>query len=496
MTWETQVHSSRGTEGIRDGVPEHMLDRCKLALQDDFLRKAVRFTADKLRSKKDAVVDHLGHWEEWRERGSAIREETISHLDYYLQQFAENVEKSGGRVYFAEDAGEAAQTLLDILSAKQAKSVVKAKSMVSEEIQMNEVLEDAGIDVVETDLGEFIVQLAKEKPSHIIIPAIHKNRNQIRDLFTAAGGKNLTTDTKVLTAFARQYLREKYLHAEVGVTGCNFGIAKSGTLALFTNEGNADMVMNLPKTHIVLMGMERVVPTFADFEVMANLLPRSATGQKLTTYVSMITGPRAHGEMDGAKELHVIILDNGRCRQLGDENYKDILKCIRCGACLNVCPVYRQVGGHAYASVYPGPIGAVLSPLLNGGEKYTDLPFASSLCGACAEACPVKIQHHDMLVHLRQQAVGNHYPVAGERLMMKGFARIFSSSQRYRLVMDTARVCQKPLVRDGIITAKLGPLAGWTKGRDFPALAKESFRRRWVKLQRELAASGKGGQRK
>lgn len=465
---------------------EKILDRAQLALQDDFLRAAVRFTADKLRNKKQATTEETGNWEAWRSRGSEIRAHTIANLDYYLNLFVNNVREAGGSVYFAKDAKEASAFVLQIAKDKHARSVVKSKSMVSEEIHLNERLGEANIEVVETDLGEYIVQLAGETPSHIIIPAIHKNRDQIRELFTAAGGKNLTTETKVLTAFARQTMREKFQHADIGITGCNFGVAESGTITLFTNEGNADMVSNLPQTHIVLMGMERIVPTFGDLEVMATLLPRSATGQKLTTYMSMITGPKRSNESDGASELHVVILDNGRSRQLGDPRFQDVLKCIRCGACLNVCPVYRQVGGHSYGSVYPGPIGAVLSPLLNEGDQHADLPFASSLCGACSEACPVRIPLHDMLVYLRQRAVEKGKTSMGERIVFKSFARVFSSSRRYRVALGMARLLQKPLVKKGIISAQLGPLAGWTKGRDAPALAKQSFRNQWSELKQEL----------
>ncbi|MCY0900508.1 MAG: lactate utilization protein B, partial [Firmicutes bacterium] len=328
--------------------------------------------------------------------------------------------------------------------------------------------------------------LAHEMPSHIIIPAIHKNRAQIKDLFTAAGGEQLTTDTKVLAGFARQKMRQKFLQADVGITGCNFGIAESGSVVLFTNEGNADMVTNLPETHIVLMGMERLLPSFADLEVMANLLPRAATGQHITTYMTVVTGTRREGDHDGARELHVIVLDNGRSQQLGDAKMKEVLNCIRCGACLNVCPVYRQIGGHAYGSVYPGPIGAVLSPVLNQGEKYADLPYASSLCGACSEACPVKIPIHDMLVYLRQRNVERGWTKPAEKAAFKGFGFAFAKVGRYKLATQAARVGQRPLVRNGHIEATIGPLKGWTKGRNAPTLAQTSFRDTWKSLQREL----------
>jgi L-lactate dehydrogenase complex protein LldF len=462
--------------------------RAEAALSDEFLRRAVKFTTDRLRTRNAATTEEFGHWQEWRERGREIRAHTVAHLDYYLKQFADNVRAAGGHVHFAADAAEAAAVVVQIAEEQRARLVVKSKSMVSEEVHINRHLEQRGIRVVETDLGEYIIQLAGETPSHIIIPAIHKTREQIKDLFSAAGGQNLTTDTKALTAFARQTLRRQFLEADIGITGCNFGIAESGTVVLFTNEGNADMVTNLPRTHIVMMGMERLLPTFADLEVFANLLPKSATGQKLTAYMSCITGPRRKGEADGAQELHVVILDNGRSRQLGDPDFQAILHCIRCGACLNVCPVYRQIGGHAYGSVYPGPIGAVLTPLLNPGSEYADLPYASSLCGACFEACPVQIPLHDMLVRLRQRNVADGRTPTGERIAFRGFRFAFRNARRYRLAVKSARLAQTLVARDGGIDVRIGPLRGWTDSRRAPTLARQSFRERWPQLQRVLQA--------
>jgi L-lactate dehydrogenase complex protein LldF len=470
-----------------------IVDRSRLALQDDFLRGAVRFTTERLRGRKAASSEELGNWEAWRERGRQIRSHTIAHLDYYLRQFVDNVQAHGGHVYFAANAEEAAQTIVEIVEKKQAKLAVKSKSMVSEEIHINKHLQERGIEVVETDLGEYIIQLAGEMPSHIIIPAIHKTRSQIKDLFTAAGATNLTTDTKDLTAFARRALRDKFLRADVGMTGCNFAIAESGSVVLFTNEGNGRMVSTLPKTHIVTMGMERILPTFADLEVMANLLPRSATGQKLTTYMSVITGPRRAEEADGPDELHIVILDNGRSSQLGDDEFQEVLHCIRCGACLNVCPVYRHIGGHAYGSVYPGPIGAVLTPLLNQGEAYQDLPYASSLCGACYEACPVKIPLHDMLVALRRRNVEQGRTKWAERMAFQGYRMVFAKAGRYKRVMRLARKAQKPLLRQGYVESTMGPLMGWTESRHAPALAKSSFRERFQSMQQAWRRGEDGG---
>ncbi|WP_083521090.1 LutB/LldF family L-lactate oxidation iron-sulfur protein [Alicyclobacillus kakegawensis] len=461
-------------------------ERAKSALQDPLLQQAVQFTTDRLRTRKANVTETFGRWQAWRDRGRDIRAHTIAHLDFYLQQFADNVRAAGGHVHFAADAEEAAQAIVDIAKKRRAKLVVKSKSMVSEEIHLNRHLEDEGVQVVETDLGEYIIQLAGETPSHIIIPSIHKTREQIRELFTKAGGENLTTDTKALTGFARRTLRTLFQSADIGVTGCNFGIAESGTVVLFTNEGNADMVANLPRTHVVIMGMERILPSFADLEVFSHLLPKSATGQNVITYMSCFTGPRRDGEADGARELHVVILDNGRSRQLGDADFQDILHCIRCGACLNVCPVYRQIGGHAYGSVYPGPVGAVLTPLLNPGPEYADLPYASSLCGACFEACPVQIPLHDMLVKLRRRHVAQGLAKRGERAAFRGFRLVFARAGRYRAIIRSGRLGQVLVARHGGIDARIGPLRGWTQTRRAPVLAKRSFRESWPGLRQEL----------
>lgn len=469
-----------------------MATRAQHALRDEFLRAAVRFTTDRLKERKGGATEELGHWEEWRERGRQIRAHTIAHLDYYLKQFVDNARRLGVHVHFAADASEAADVVAQIVQEKQARRVVKSKSMVSEEIHVNTRLEKEGVEVVETDLGEYIIQLAGEAPSHIIIPAIHKNRSQIKDLFTSAGGAGLTTATKDLTAFARRTLRNKFLQADIGMTGCNFAIAESGSIVLFTNEGNGRMVSTLPKTHIVTMGMERIVPTFADLEVMANLLPRSATGQKLTAYMSVVTGPKRQQEADGPEEMHVVIVDNGRSSQLGDAEFQEVLNCIRCGACLNVCPVYRQVGGHAYGSVYPGPIGAVLSPLLNQGQEYVDLPYASSLCGACYEACPVKIPIHDMLVHLRRKNVERGWTKGAERAAFRAYRLAFASVGRYKLALRVARMAQKPMVREGYIESTFGPLLGWTSSRHAPAIAKQSFRDRFAKMEQQVEPNGGG----
>lgn len=464
-----------------------IVERAQIALEDEFLRGAVRFTTDRLRSRKQAATEELGQWEEWRERAREIRTHTVANLDFYLGQFATNARAAGAHVHYATDGLEAAATVLQIAKQSKAQLVAKSKSMVSEEIHINHHLAKEGIRAVETDLGEYIIQLAGETPSHIIIPAIHKTREQIRELFTIDGGEELTTETKSLVSFARKRLRAIFQQADIGLTGCNFGIAETGSVVLFTNEGNADLVTALPRIHIVVMGMERIVPTLADLEVMANVLPRSATGQQVITYMSLCTGPRTPQEWDGPEEMHIVVLDNGRSQQLGDPVFQEVLNCIRCGACLNVCPVYRQMGGHAYGSVYPGPIGAVLTPLLQQGEEFEDLPYASSLCGACYEACPVKIPLHDMLVALRQRKVAQGKGGRAERLAFRLYRTVFGQARRYRLAMKVARTVQRPLVQDHFITTQIGPLGGWTRTRHAPALSELSFREQFSNMIQSVA---------
>jgi L-lactate dehydrogenase complex protein LldF len=459
--------------------------RAARALDDPFLRKAVRVTVERLRAGRDKSALALGDWEQWRERGRAVRQHVIANLDHYLAEFSQNFVDLGGHIHFAADAAEARAIVLGIARSAEAKLVVKSKSMVSEEIELNSELAHAGIECVETDLGEWIIQLAKETPSHLIIPAIHKNRHQVKALFEEAGARDLTTETDVLAGFARRHLRERFLEADLGISGCNFAIAESGSIALFTNEGNGRMVTTLPKTHVVIMGMERILPTLADLELMANLLPRSATGQKLTTYLNLLTGPRKSGETDGAREMHVVILDNGRSQQLSDPEFRDVLNCIRCGACLNVCPVYRQIGGHAYGSVYSGPIGAVLTPLLATNEKTRELANASSLCGACFEACPVKIPLHDMLVHQRRR----NAEAAGaslERTAFGAFAWLFSNPKAFALLSRVGRAAERALRRvlGSRWVERLPLIREWARHRALPIPAKRSFREQFADLDR------------
>ncbi|MFI2858285.1 LutB/LldF family L-lactate oxidation iron-sulfur protein [Paenibacillus sp. JSM ZJ436] len=461
--------------------------RSRLALDNDFLRSAVRFTTERLRSGKIKASEEHGNWDAWRERGRQIRLHTIAHLDYYLTQFADNARANGVHVHFADNAQEAVELSLSIAKQTAARSVVKSKSMVSEELHLNRELESIGVEAIETDLGEYIIQLANEAPSHIIIPAIHKNRYQIADLLSKEAGETLPPETSILAGFVRSKLRERFLEADIGMTGCNFAIAETGSIVLFENEGNARMVTTVPKTQITLMGMERIIPSWNDLEVMATLLPRSATGQKLTVYMSGITGPRRAEDGDGPDEMHIIILDNGRSLQLGDPEFQELLNCIRCGACLNACPVYRQIGGHAYGGTYSGPIGAVLTPALKKNvAEWDDIANASSLCGACYEACPVKIPLHDMLVYLRRRKVEAGRGSKLEAIGMKGFAAVMNNSKRYRAAVRLGRVGQKLVARSGEITIQAGPLKGWNTYRVTPAIPDQSFRQQWPNLKQEL----------
>jgi L-lactate dehydrogenase complex protein LldF len=464
--------------------------RAEQALDDAFLRQAVRFTTERLRAGKLQAAEELGNWEEWRERGRQIRAHTIAHLDYYLELFAEKARSYGAHVHFAADGPEAVQIALAIARSVAAKTAVKSKSMLTEEVHLNQALQSTGMEAIETDLGEYIIQLAGETPSHIIIPAIHKNRQQVAELLSQEAGYRLEADTSVLAGFVRRKLREKFLSADIGITGCNFAIAETGSIVLFENEGNARMVSTIPKIQITLMGMERIIPSWADLEVMATLLPRSATGQKLTVYMSGITGPKRSADADGPEEMHIIIVDNGRSRQLGDPEFQELLHCIRCGACLNVCPVYRHIGGHAYGSTYSGPIGAVLVPALQQDAfRWGDIADASSLCGACHEACPVKIPLQDMLVALRRRKIESGAGSRKESLGMKVFAHAAGNSGRYLAALRLARTGQRLIAGAGVTRMRLGPLKGWTRHRALPVLARRSFRERWNDLRRETAGA-------
>lgn len=455
-------------------------ERIEEGLHNDFMRQAVASAQGRFRSGKQKTAEQLGNWEDWRSLGEEIRSHTLENLDYYLQQLSDQVAKRGGHVFFAETKEEANDYIRNVVKKKKGKKVTKAKSMVTEEIGLNEALQKDGVEVVETDLGEWILQLDEDPPSHIVTPAIHKDKEGIRETFTEKRGYQKSDDPEELAAFAREQLRKDFLAADVGITGCNFAVAESGAITLVTNEGNAEMVTALPDTQITVMGMERIVPTWEEMEVLVSLLTRSAVGQNLTSYITAITGPRLDEEIDGPDDYHLVIVDNDRSNILGTE-FQSALHCIRCAACINVCPVYRQVGGHAYGSIYPGPIGAVITPLLDGYENHKELPYASSLCGACTEACPVKIPLHEQLIRHREIIVEReNMAPASEKLAMKGYAQWASNPAAYKLSSKMARTALKPWTKDEKVTNGPGPLKGWTNTRDFPAPSQHAFRS-WFK---------------
>jgi L-lactate dehydrogenase complex protein LldF len=425
----------------------------------------------------DGTVGHMGaifadaDREGLRDLGQAIRGHAVANAAALVGQLAASLERNGARVHFAADATEANRIVVDICRAADARRVVKSKSMLSEELELNPALEAAGLDVVETDLGEYIIQLDHDRPSHIIGPAIHKTRGEVHDLFSRVAGSELADDAFGLTDFARGRLRQEFLDADVGITGANFGIAETGTIVLVENEGNARLTTSLPRVHIALMGVERVVPRLEDLGVLLPLLVGHGTGQRISTYVSLVDGPRQAGEPDGPEEMHVVIVDGGRSAVLGTD-YQEILQCIRCGACQNVCPVYRQVGGHAYGWVYGGPIGAVLTPLFRtDAPEAAELSQATSLCGACDDACPVRIPLHDLLLRLRRDRAAGSTPGRFERLAYRAWSYTWSVPILYRLSGQLGRVARGPL-------ARRGPLSRWTDGRDLTLPAARPFHRR------------------
>ena len=439
------------------------------ALADRHTQEALDSATARLTEARLAAWGLLPNIEELRERGREIKQRTIADLDRYVTDFARALEARGGHAHFAATAEDATATIRELCAG--AKLVAKAKSMASEEIRLNEALERDGVRVVEGDLGEYILQLAGEHPVHIVVPSIEKTAEEVAALLGAVEGVELRPELEELTLAARRQLRAVFESADVGITGANFAVAQTGSIVLVTNEGNGRFVSALPRTHIVILGMERLVPSTRDLAVLLQLLGRSGTGQRLTTYTTIITGPRRAGEQDGPDNLHVIVLDNGRT-QLRRGRYREMLSCIRCGACLNVCPVYRKSGGASYGPVYSGPMGAVLVPLLVGLERAPSLPHASSLCGACTEACPVKIPLHELLLDLRRDLVAEGVAPLSERLAFRLWALAWSTPLGYRLSTAAARLGQ-PLAR-----WLPGPGRAWSSQRALPRLARRRFRDR------------------
>ncbi|QQC87996.1 LutB/LldF family L-lactate oxidation iron-sulfur protein [Streptomyces alfalfae] len=481
------------------------------AVRNTTLRANLRHATHTIRDKRARAVAELDDWAELREAGKRVKDETLRHLDRYLEQLEESVVRAGGTVHWAADAAEANRIVTELVRATGETEVVKVKSMATQEIGLNEALEAEGIHAYETDLAELIVQLGKDRPSHILVPAIHRNRGEIRDIFREEMGAwgrpapdGLTDTPAELADAARLHLREKFLRAKVGVSGANFMVAETGTLVVVESEGNGRMCLTLPETLISVVGIEKVVPTWRDLEVFLQTLPRSSTAERMNPYTSMWTGTSDAQTADGPRAFHLVLLDNGRTDTLADEVGRQALRCIRCSACLNVCPVYERAGGHAYGSVYPGPIGAILSPQLRGTGSEIDasLPYASSLCGACYEVCPVAIDIPEVLVHLRERVVQGGEVTrrgvkvtlkparghAAERAAMRAagfvFARPGALRLGQRLASRTRRFHPRTLP---------GPGRAWSAARDLPKVPAEPFRDWWERT-RGGAAQGSGRQ--
>jgi L-lactate dehydrogenase complex protein LldF len=460
--------------GGKDGFPA----AAAVALQDSQLRHNVGKATTTIRAKRASAVAELPDWEELRAAGAAIKAATMASLPEQLERLEASVTRAGGIVHWARDGAEAAAVVADVARRHGTGEVIKVKSLATDEIDLNERLEADGIHAIETDLAELINQLAGDWSSHILVPAIHRNRAEIRRLFerTIASGRTLSDEPEALTEAARLHLREKFLTVPVAVSGANFAMADTGTVAVFESEGNGRMCTTLPRALVTVMGIEKVIPEWRDMEVYAQLLPRSSTAERLNPYTSFWTGVRSSHPPDGPEEFHLVLLDNGRTRVLADEVGRQALHCIRCSACLNVCPVYSRVGGQAYGSIYPGPIGAILTPQLRGLDQAPTLPWASTLCGACYEACPVKIDIPTVLVHLRGRVVREVGSERSEKAAMDGAARVFASQRRYETAQKLARIGRGPLGKLGSVAPGL---SGWTEMRDLPEVHEETFREWW-----------------
>jgi len=465
------------------GMPKFP-DAARAALANTQQRKNLRHATHTIRNKRARVVAEVPEWEALRVAGAQAKDEALTHLGDYLEQLERNLTENGAVVHWARDAREANQIVLGIVRSKEVDEVVKVKSMVTQEIELNEALEEAGIHAWETDLAELIVQLGHDRPSHILVPAIHRNRSEIREIFVREMGAvgrpapdDLTDDPARLAEAARLHLREKFLRARVGVSGANFAVADTGTLVVVESEGNGRMCLTLPETLISVVGIEKVLPTWEDLATMLQLLPRSSTGERMNPYTTMWSGVH---DGDGPQEVHVVLLDNGRSHVLADRVGRQALRCIRCSACLNVCPVYERTGGHAYGSVYPGPIGAVLNPQLRGTDSPIDksLPYASSLCGACFDACPVRINIPELLVELRGRVV-EHEGRTAESAAMRAAAWVLSDPKRLAGAQKAATTVGR-LAGNRTIRSVPG-LGVWTNARDLPTPPTETFRQWWAR---------------
>ena len=495
--WRTEVEQPEDTLRWGHTFPEG----AHKTLANTQMRRNLGHATRTIRSKRADRVSEMPDWEDLRNAAEAVKFEVASRLPELLEQFEANVTARGGIVHWARDAAEANRIITDIIASKGVDDIVKVKSMATQETNLNEYLADRGITAHETDLAEMIVQLADDMPSHIVVPAIHRNRSEVRGIFLDRmddAPADLSDDPQELTAAARSHLRNKFLHASVAVSGTNMGVAETGTVSIYESEGNGRMCLTLPDTLITLMGIEKLVPRFQDVEIFSQLLPRSATGERMNPYTSMWTGVTPG---DGPQNMHVILIDNGRTAVLSDELGRQALRCIRCSACMNVCPVYERAGGHAYGSTYPGPIGAILSPQLSGIEaaENNSLPYASSLCGACYEVCPVKINFPEVLVHLRAKDVESKHairefegnkkaPFSQMDGMMLGAKKLFTSGKMMSIAERGLPMSRLITGRKHKITAVPGIVGGWTAYRDIPEPPKESFRNWWKKEKGQAPA--------
>ena len=473
----------------------------KEELKNEQLRSNLRFVTHAIRNKRARVTAELPDWQELRNTGEGVKNYVLANLPELLEQFERNFTAAGGHVHWARNASEANQIALDLIREQGVDEIIKIKSMATAETGLNEFLEENGINAIETDLAEEIVQLGHDRPSHILVPAIHRNRREIRDIFLReieGINPDITDEPAELAEASRNRLRNKFLSTTVAVSGTNFGIAETGTLTIVESEGNGRMCLTLPDTLITFMGIEKILPTFQDYEAFLQLLPRSSTGERMNPYTSMWTGVTPG---DGPQNMHVILIDNGRTAVLADELGRQALRCIRCSACMNVCPVYERAGGHAYGSTYPGPIGAILSPQLSGIEAAhnNSLPYASSLCGACFEVCPVKINFPEVLVHLRAKDVESQHavrefegnkkaPFSQMDAMMLGAKKLFTSGKMMSVAERGLPMSRLIAGRKHKITAVPGIVGGWTEYRDIPEPPKESFRNWWKKEKGKTAA--------
>ena len=491
------VHYGEGNIFEETPFPKY----AKEELKNEQLRSNLRFVTHAIRNKRAKVTAEVPDWQDLRNTGESVKNYVLANLPELLEQFERNFTAAGGHVHWARNATEANQIALDLIREQGVDEIIKIKSMATAETGLNEFLEENGINAIETDLAEEIVQLGHDRPSHILVPAIHRNRREIRDIFLReieGINPDITDEPAELAEASRNRLRNKFLNTTVAVSGTNFGIAETGTLTIVESEGNGRMCLTLPDTLITFMGIEKILPTFQDYEAFLQLLPRSSTGERMNPYTSMWTGVTPG---DGPQNMHVILIDNGRTAVLADELGRQALRCIRCSACMNVCPVYERAGGHAYGSTYPGPIGAILSPQLSGIEaaENNSLPYASSLCGACYEVCPVKINFPEVLVHLRAKDVESKHairefegnkkaPFSQMDGMMLGAKKLFTSGKMMSIAERGLPMSRLISGRKHKITAVPGIVGGWTAYRDIPEPPKESFRNWWKKEKGQAPA--------